>query len=331
MLNPQRILAPALLAICFALAEASALPPTDYPPGGGKAEVPGPGGGENPEGKKDGGKGQKKDGKKDGDGKTGAKKGDKKGGKKGAKNGNAGGKDKGKGKGKGKGKPGGPPFEVTTGVVQRTPTTRTASGEARPPWTRIDIARVGLRGEAEAGKQVTVVPFSEKADTIRLPVVKAIKRPHCAATGKPWYALTLGPVGDPKLARVPPNRYRDADKPIDAAIIYPAQKEALFIEPLLIPKSDIPAKFLPKTLVGGGRPQQRRKVGPHVSGILLPRPHQDRSRMFGDVHAGLLAQERQEDQSGKLGVNRPIGALLGGHQGRRRAGPPAFPRRVEMI
>jgi hypothetical protein len=238
----RRLLATAVLALGFACMEAAAVPPTDYPPGGGKEKVPEFGKGEKKKGEKDakGKKGEKKGGEKDG------KKGDKKGAKKGGK-----GDKKGAKNGKGKGKGDGPPFEVTTGVVLRTPTSRTAAGEPRPPWKRVDIAKVGLRGEAEKGKAATVVPFSEKTETFRLPIIEATKRNACAATGKPWWAIKLAPANRAKLRSVPPNRYRDADKPIDAAVIYPAQKDALFIEPLLIPKSDIPEKFLPKTLVGG--------------------------------------------------------------------------------
>jgi len=243
--GPRRLFITVLLASVFAWASASALPPSDYPPGGGKEKIPGTGDGDKKEGTKKGGdkKGEKKGADK-GD-KKGGKKGDKKGGGKNAKNG------KGKGKGKGKGNPDAPPFEVTTGVVLRTPTTRAADGTARPPWTRVDIAKVGLRGEAEKGKPATIVPFSEKADAFALKIVDAQKRNSCAATGKPWWALTLAPAKQKALQSVAPNRYRDADKPIDAAVIYPAQKDALFIEPLLIPKSTIPDKFLPKTLVGG--------------------------------------------------------------------------------
>jgi len=245
--RPRRLLVTALLAVAFAWAQAGALPPTDYPPGGGKEKVPGTGSGDKKTGGKDAGgkKGDKKGADK------GDKKGGEKGGEKGAKKGAKNGKEKGKGKGKGKGDPNAPPFEVTTGVVQRTPTSRTAAGEARPPWTRVDIAKVGLRGEVETGKPATVIPFSEKADAFQLQIVEARKRGACAATGKPWWAITLAPAKQSKLRAVAPNRYRDADKPIDAAVIYPAQEDALFIEPLLIPKSDIPDKFLPKTLVGG--------------------------------------------------------------------------------
>ncbi|HUT49399.1 MAG TPA: hypothetical protein VM325_08670 [Alphaproteobacteria bacterium] len=240
--RPRHLFITAMLAVLFAWAEAAALPPTDYPPGGGKENIPGTGSGDRKEGTKEAG-GKKGD-------KKGANKGDKKGGgKKGgdksAKNGN------GKGKGKGKGDPDAPPFEVTTGVVLRTPTTRTAAGEPRPPWKQVDIAKVGLRGEAEKGKRATVVPFSEKTEAFQLPIIEARKRNTCAATGKPWWAITLAPARQSALRGVRPNRYRDADKPIDAAVIYPAQEKALFIEPLLIPKSDIPDKFLPKTLVGG--------------------------------------------------------------------------------
>jgi len=235
----RRLFVAALLA-CFGVwTEASALPPTDYPPGGGKEKIPGEGSGERKEGTEKGGdkKGDKK----------GADKGDKKGGEKGGK-GEKNAKD---GKGKGKGDPNAPPFEVTTGVIQRTPTSRSADGTARPPWTRVDIAKIGLRGEAEKGKPATVVPFSEKTEAFRLPIVDAQKRSTCAATGKPWWAITLAPAKQEALRSVAPNRYRDADKPIDAAVIYPAQENALFIEPILIPQSTIPDKFLPKTLVGG--------------------------------------------------------------------------------
>jgi hypothetical protein len=232
---PRRLIVSAMLACFVVWADASALPPADYPPGGGKEKIPNTGGGDRKSGMEEGGdkKGEKK----------GGEKGDKKGGDKNAKNG--------KGKGKGKGNPDAPPFEVTTGIVLRTPSSRSADGTARPPWTRVDIAKVGLHGEAEKGKPATVVPFSEKTEAFQLPILDAQKRSSCAATGKPWWAITLAPATQAALRSVPPNRYRDADKPIVAAVIYPAQKDALFIEPLLIPKSDIPDKFLPKTLVGG--------------------------------------------------------------------------------
>ena len=244
--RPRHLLVTALLTALFAWSEATALPPTDYPPGGGKEKIPGTGSGDRKEGTKEG-SGKKGD-------KKGADKGDKKGGKggkKGAKDGSGKSAKNGKGKGKGKGNPDAPPFEVTTGVVLRTPTTRTPAGEARPPWKQVDIAKVGLRGEAEKGKRATVVPFSEKTETFQLPIIEARKRNACAATGKPWWAITLAPAKQSALRSVAPNRYRDADKPIDAAVIYPAQEKALFIEPLLIPKSDIPDKFQPKSLVGG--------------------------------------------------------------------------------
>lgn len=226
---PRCLLLMAMLACVVVWTDAGALPPTDYPPGGGKDKVPEAGSGD-----------RKKGAEKGGD------KGDKTGGEKGDKNAKGG-----KGKGKGKGDPDAPPFEVTTGVVQRTPTSRAADGTARPPWKQVDIAKVGLRGEAEKGKPATIVPFSEKADAFQLAILDVQKRNSCAATGKPWWSIKLPPAKRPDLRGIAPNRYRDADKPIDAAVIYPAQENALFIEPLLIPKSDIPDKFLPKTLVGG--------------------------------------------------------------------------------
>lgn len=249
------LLAPALAGM-FVLVSAAppggAVPPFDYPPGGGK-EIPRKGGGKDGHksgkpGKKGAEKAGKKGEKKGADRadkkgkKEGAKKGEKKGAKKEGK-----GKDKGKGKGKGKGSA---VFVATTGLVRRTPVSRSPNGEARPPWRLIEITKVGFKVKPKPGTKVTVVPLSAKAPSFSLSVVDTARQAACGRPPKPWFSLLFSSIDSPQLKAIDPWPFRGEDVPIDVAVLFPEVKGARFIERKNVPQSDIPGGFRQRTVHG---------------------------------------------------------------------------------
>ena len=242
MFETWRVLLAPALAGMFALVSAAppggAVPPFDYPPGGGK-EIPRKGGGKDGhKGGKPGKKGAEKAGKK------GEKKGGDRAGKKGEKKG---GKKEGKGKGKGKGSA---VFVATTGLVRRTPVSRSPNGEARPPWRLVEITKVGFKVNPKPGTKVTVVPLSAKAPSFSLSVVDTARQAACGRPRKPWFSLLFSSVDSPQLKAVDPWPYRGEDVPIDVAVLFPEVKGARFIERKNVPPSDIPDGFRQRTVHG---------------------------------------------------------------------------------
>ena len=238
--EPWRVaLAPVLaglLALVIAAPPGSAVPPFDYPPGGGKEKPPkGAGKGGEKKGGKPGDKGDKKGGKKGGD--QAGKKGEKKGGEK------KGGKKNGKGKGSAV-------FVATTGLVRRTPVSRSPSGEARPPWRLVEITKVGFHVNPKPGTKVTVVPLTAKAPSFSLSVVDSAQKPACGNPRKPWFSLLLSAVDSAELKAIDPWPYRGEDVPIDVAVLFPEVKGARFIARKKVPQSDIPGGFLQRTVHG---------------------------------------------------------------------------------
>ncbi|MCZ6858686.1 MAG: hypothetical protein O7I42_00130 [Alphaproteobacteria bacterium] len=237
--EPWRVLlAPALaglLALVSTTPPVSAVPPFDYPPGGGKEKSPK--GGE--KGSKPGKKGEKGEIK-------GEKKGGDRAGKKGEK-GEKGGKKGGKKEGKGKGSA---VFVATTGLVRRTPISRSPSGEARPPWRLVEITKVGFKVNPKAGTKVTVVPLTTKAPSFSLSVVDSAQKPACGQPRKPWFSVLLTSVDSPQLKTIDPWPYRGEDVPIDVAVLFPEVRGARFIARKQVPQSDIPGGFLQRTVHG---------------------------------------------------------------------------------
>lgn len=223
------LLAPALaglLALVSAAPPGGAVPPFDYPPGGGKVKPPKGSGKVGDQGDKPGKKGEKKGGDQAG------KKGEKKGGKK-------------EGKGKGSAF-----FVATTGLVRRTPVSRSPNGEARPPWRLVEITKVGFKVNPKAGAMVTVVPLTGKAPSFSLSVVDSARKPACGRPRKPWFSVLLSSVDSAELKAIDPWPYRGEDVPIDVAVLFPEVKGARFIERKDVPQSDIPGGFLRRTVHG---------------------------------------------------------------------------------
>lgn len=231
----RNLLAPALaglLALVGAAPPGSAVPPFDYPPGGGK-ENPAKGGKGGDQGSKPGKKGEK-----------GEKRGEKKGGDQAGKKGE---KKDGKKDGKGKGSA---VFVATTGLVRRTPVSRSPGGEARPPWRLVEITKVGFHVNPKPGTKVTVVPLTAKAPSFSLSVVDSAQKPACGKPRKPWFSLLLSAVDSDALKAIDPWPYRGEDVPIDVAVIFPEVKGARFIARKQVPQSDIPGGFLQRTVHG---------------------------------------------------------------------------------
>lgn len=227
--EPWRILlAPALaglLALVTVAPPGGAVPPFDYPPGGGKVKPP--------KGGEHGGKPGKK-------GEKGGKKGGKKGGDQGEKKG---GKKNGKGKGSAV-------FVVTTGLVRRTPVSRPPGGEAKPPWRLVEITKVGFKVKPKPGTKVTVVPLTAKAPSFSLSVVDSARQAACGRPRKPWFSVLLSAVDSAELKAIDPWPYRGEDLPIDVAVLFPEVRGARFIERSQVPQSDIPGGYLQRTVHG---------------------------------------------------------------------------------
>ncbi|MHA1538309.1 MAG: hypothetical protein ACTSUD_12190 [Alphaproteobacteria bacterium] len=234
-LKPWRVVLAPMLAGAMALMTPAppgrAVPPFDYPPGGGK-EVPRKGGNKAGEKKpgSPGKKGEKKAEKKGGD--QAGKKSEKKGAKKG-------------GKGKGSAV-----FVATTGLVRRTPVSRSPGAEARPPWRLVEITKVGFKVNPKAGTKVTVVPLTTKAPSFSLSVVDSAKKPACGSPSRPWFQVLLSEVDSAALRAVDAWPYRGENLPIDVAVFFPEVKGARFIERGKVPQSDIPGGFLRRTVHG---------------------------------------------------------------------------------
>lgn len=243
--GPRRVLlAPALaglLAVVTAVPPGRAVPPFDYPPGGGKENPPKAGGKGGDQGGKPGKKGEKGGGQK---GKKGEKDGGDQAGKEGGKEG---GKKAGKEEGKGKGSV---VFVATTGLVRRTPVNRSPGGDARPPWRLVEITKVGFKVNPKAGTKVTVVPLTGKAPSFSLSVVDSAQKPACGQPAKPWFSVLLSSVDSPQLKAIDPWPYRGEDLPIDVAVLFPEVRGAKFIEREQVPQSDIPGGFLRRTVHG---------------------------------------------------------------------------------
>ncbi len=234
--QPWRVLlAPALAGLLTLVAAAppgGAVPPFDYPPGGGKEKPPKGGNKGGDQGGKPGEKGEKRGEKNGGD--RAGKKGEEKAGNK-------------AGKGKGKGSA---VFIATTGLVRRTPVSRSPNGAARPPWRLVEITKVGFKVNPKAGTKVTVVPLTGKAPSFSLSVVDSARQQACGRPRKPWFSVLFSSVDSPQLRKIDPWPYRGEDVPIDVAVLFPEVKGAKFIARKQVPQSDIPGGFLQRTVYG---------------------------------------------------------------------------------